>query len=99
MGPAIEADAMAMHGVMMTSRPSVLYWQPATVTVLLEVRTWRQERLRSYCTMDAGPNVHCICDVADASEIERRLRQLPGVQGVLVSGPGGGVELATDHLY
>jgi diphosphomevalonate decarboxylase len=99
LGPAIEADALAMHGVMMTSRPSLLYWQPATVTVLQGVRAWRQEGLWSYCTIDAGPNVHCICDVADAAEIERRLRQIMGVRDVLVSGAGGGVRLAIDHLF
>ena len=26
-GPVLEADALAMHGVMMTSAPSLLYWQ------------------------------------------------------------------------
>jgi len=99
MGPAVEADALAMHGVMMTSRPPLLYWRPATVAVLQAVRTWREEGLSIYFTMDAGPNVHCLCRAADAAEVEKRLRNLPGVQNVLVSGPGSGVRLVDYHLF
>jgi diphosphomevalonate decarboxylase len=99
MGPAVEADALAMHGVMMTSRPSLLYWLPATVAVLQKVRAWREEGLRVNFTMDAGPNVHCLCQPEDAGAVERRLRALPGVQNVIASGPGAGVRLVEYHLF
>lgn len=99
MGPAIEADARAMHGVMMTSHPSLLYWLPATVAVLKAVRAWREEGLDVYFTMDAGPNVHCFCQAAFAAEMEGRMQAVPGVQGVVVSGPGGGVRLVEYHLF
>jgi len=99
MGPAIEADALAMHAVTMTSRPSLLYWLPATVAVLGAVRAWRKEGLDVYFTMDAGPNVHCFCQAAEAIEVGGRLRAVPGVQDVIVSGPGGGVRLVDYHLF
>lgn len=99
LGPAAEADALAMHGVMMTSRPSLMYWLPATVAVLLAVRTWCDEGLGVYFTMDAGPNVHCFCQSSDAPEVEGRLRNLQGVQDVLVSGPGDGARLVDYHLF
>ena len=67
-GPYVEADALAMHGVMMTSVPSLLYWTPATVSVLQAVRSWREKDLGVYFTLDAGPNVHCLCESADARE-------------------------------
>ncbi len=98
-GPAVESDALAMHGVMMTSRPSLLYWSPATVAVLQAVRTWQEEGLGVYFTMDAGPNVHCFCQVADAAEVESRLRNLAGVMDVFVSGPGAGARLVDYHLF
>jgi diphosphomevalonate decarboxylase len=98
LGPCIEADALAMHGVMMTSEPSLLYWMPATVSVLQAVRLWREEGLGVYFTLDAGPNVHCLCERADAAEIERRLRNLTGVEDVLVSGVGAGVRSVDYHL-
>ena len=99
MGPAVEADALAMHGVMMTSRPPLLYWRPATVAVLQAVRAWREEGLSVYSTLDAGPNVHCLCGAADAVEVERRLRNLPGVQSVIISGAGDGVRPVDYHLF
>jgi diphosphomevalonate decarboxylase len=98
-GLAVEADALAMHAVMITSHPSLLYWLPATVVVLQEVRAWREEGLRVYFTMDAGPNVHCLCQPEDASAVEMRLRALAGVQDVIVSGPGAGVRLVGHHLF
>lgn len=99
MGPAVEADALAMHAVMMTSRPGLLYWAPATVSVLHAVQAWREEGLPVYFTMDAGPNVHCLCEALQAQEVERRLWNLDGVLDVLSSGPGGGVRVAADHLF
>lgn len=99
MGQAIERDALAMHGVMMTSSPSLLYWQPATVSVLQSVRDWRQAGLAVYATLDAGPNVHCLCEAVDAAEVEERLQAIPGVTAVLSSGPGGGVRLVDYHLF
>jgi diphosphomevalonate decarboxylase len=99
MGPAIELDALAMHGVMMTSQPSLLYWRPETMAVLQAVRAWREEGLGVYFTLDAGPNVHCFCGAGDAGEVAQRLRNLVGVQGVLVSGPGSGVRLVDNHLF
>ena len=99
MGPAIELDALAMHGIMMTSNPSLLYWQPATVAVLQSVRDWRRAGLAVFATLDAGPNIHCLCEVRDAAEVEKHLRAVPGVTGVLSSGPGGGVRLVDYHLF
>jgi diphosphomevalonate decarboxylase len=98
-GPAVEADALAMHGVMMTSRPSLLYWLPATVAVLRAVRTWRKDGLAVYFTMDAGPNVHCLCEAEAAREVEGRLRAVDGVEDVIVSGPGDGVRPVEYHLF
>jgi diphosphomevalonate decarboxylase len=99
LGTAIEADALAMHGVMMTSRPSLLYWSPVTVAVLQVMQVWRDEGLAVYFTIDAGPNVHCLCRAKDAEEVRERLRNLEGVRDVLVSGPGGGVRLVDYHLF
>jgi diphosphomevalonate decarboxylase len=99
MGSAIEADALAMHGVMMTSQPPLLYWQPATVSVWQAIRAWRAAGLEAYCSMDAGPNVHCFCGCHDAADLAARIGSLPGVHEVLVSGPGRGVHQVADHLF
>jgi diphosphomevalonate decarboxylase len=96
MGPLIEQDAVMMHAVMMTSRPALYYWAPATMAVIQAVQSWRADGTPLYFTIDAGPNVHLICEAADAAEVEARARALPGVLDVLVSGPGGPARLVQD---
>ena len=100
LGPVLELDALAMHGVMMTSTPSLLYWQPGTLEVLQAVRGWREdEGVPVYFTIDAGPNVHLICEAEFAAEVARRAGALPAVGRVLVSGPGTGPQLLDGHLF
>ena len=100
LGPVLEADALAMHGVMMTSAPSLLYWQAGTLEVLHAVRAWREEEgVPVYFTIDAGPNVHLICEADTAAEVERRVSALPAVRRVLASGPGTGPQLLDGHLF
>jgi len=95
----IEEDALAMHAVMMTSRPPLLYWQPATLAVLQAVRAWRAEGLSVAFTIDAGPNVHCICPADSAPQVETLVRarslRSAGVVRVLTSGVGGGTRVLT----
>jgi diphosphomevalonate decarboxylase len=85
----IEHDSDLMHSVMMTSNPPLMYWQAATVDIFHSVREWRANGLSAAYTVDAGANVHVICLSNDSKEVEQRLRQLPGVNDVLVAGVGG----------
>jgi diphosphomevalonate decarboxylase len=93
LGEAVEADAVSMHAVCMTSRPPSFYWNAGTMTVIQAVRSWRAEGLQSYFTIDAGPNVHVICAAADRIEVERRLRELPGVLFTIGNGVGAGARI------
>lgn len=85
----IELDSNMMHAVMMTSQPPLFYWQPASLRIMNEVRAWRQAGLPAAYTLDAGPNVHVICEAAAAGVVSARLRDLPGVQQVFQAAPGG----------
>ncbi len=100
LGAAVEWDALAMHAVMQTGNPILLYWQPGTVEILHAVRHWRSEEgLAAYFTIDAGPNVHVLCDAHDASAVEARLSALPSVANVIVSRPGPAPFALADHLF
>ncbi len=88
LGQVMELDALTMHAVMMTSQPSLLYWQPGTLAVMHAVRSWREEGIPVYFTIDAGPNVHLITPVDYEQVVMERLRALEGVQDVLVAHPG-----------
>ena len=84
----IELDCNLMHAVMHTSTPPLMYWHPETLRVLTAVTEWRTEGYEVCYTIDAGPNVHCICTDKHADTIEERLRHLSGVVEVLRAQPG-----------
>lgn len=86
----VELDSHLMHAVMMTSLPPLFYWQPETVAVLQAVAAWREGGIPACATIDAGPNVHVICEAGEVEAIEARLRQIPGVLQVITAWPGRG---------
>jgi diphosphomevalonate decarboxylase len=88
-----ELDCQLMHAVMMTSSPPLLYWQPATLSVMQAVRSWRRGGLPVCYTIDAGPNVHVICEAGAAAQVSVQLGEVPGVSQVLVASPGGPARL------
>lgn len=88
---AVEQDSNLMHAVMMTSDPPLLYWEPLSFAIMKAVRHWRTvENLQVCFTLDAGPNVHCICAASDADAVVARLRSLSGELDILRSPVGGG---------
>jgi diphosphomevalonate decarboxylase len=93
MAEIMELDSDMMHAVMMTSSPALHYWQAASMTVMQSVRQWRAEGLPVAYTVDAGPNVHVLCPSEVQKEAEARLRNLPGVENVLVAKAGGPARL------
>jgi diphosphomevalonate decarboxylase len=98
LGREMEEDAIVMHAVAMTSRPPVYYWTPDTLRVIRAVVEWRARGLPVYYTIDAGPNVHCMCDEQHRETLKQRLAALPGVTETLVACPGRGAHLVTSHL-
>jgi diphosphomevalonate decarboxylase len=98
LGAAAEEDALLMHAVMMTSRPSLLYWGEGTIRGLQAVRRWREEGLRVWATIDAGPNLHLLCMGRDAREVERRARDELRPASVMDNAPGEGAKLVARHL-
>lgn len=87
----VEEDSHLMHAVMMTSRPPLFYWQPTSLAVMNAVRQWRETDGIQVCsTLDAGPNVHCICAKDDAETVKTRLGQLPAAIEVITAAAGPG---------
>ena len=85
----VEFDSDMMHAVMMTSTPALHYWKPASLDVMNCVRQWRMEGIPVCYTVDAGPNIHVICPETEAHIIEKRLREIEGVDQVLIARAGG----------
>jgi diphosphomevalonate decarboxylase len=89
----IELDSNMMHAVMMTSKPPLFYWEPATLNIMSAVQSWRKTGLPAAYTLDAGANVHVLCESEKAEGVQRRLAALPGVKQVLTSIVGGSAHL------
>jgi diphosphomevalonate decarboxylase len=84
-----ELDSDMMHAVMMTSDPPLLYWLPGTIAIMRLARRLRSNGTRVFYTIDAGPNVHCICTADDAASVAAAIRRVPEVQQVLRATAGG----------
>ncbi len=91
----IEQDSNLMHAVMMTSQPPLFYWEPGSLELMRLVKAWRAAGIPAAYTLDAGPNVHVICETSALAEVRRRLEELPFVRQILVAHPGGPVCITT----
>lgn len=93
LGQVAEASALCMHAAAMASRPAILYFEPATLACMAEVRALRAAGVPAYHTMDAGPHVKVLCTADHAERVGAALADVPGVSRVMVSAPGAGVGL------
>jgi len=84
-----ELDSNLMHAIMFTSTPPLLYWNATTIHAMQAVTDLRSKGYEVLYTVDAGPNVHCICSPSDEETVLKVLQNLPGVKDVLQSGVGG----------
>ena len=89
LGVIAEANALAMHGSAIAARPAVIYWRPATLAALAEVRALRAAGRVAWATIDAGPHVKVLTTVDDARAVAAALRGVAGVTDALVSAAGG----------
>lgn len=99
LGEAAEADAISLHVVAMTSQPPIYYWAPATVRLIHAVQEWRRDGLPVYFTLDAGPNVHLICEADHEADVLSRVAEIDEVLETLVNGPAEGARLIPDPLF
>ena len=89
LGTIAEGNALAMHASAIAARPAVIYWQPATLAAIAEVRARRAAGHAAWATMDAGPHVKVLTTAEDAAGIAAALRNVPGVTDVSIAAAGG----------
>lgn len=89
----VELDSTIMHAVMMTSNPPLFYWEPASLAIMKQVREWREAGLHVCYTLDAGPNVHCLCLEKDVPRVVELLHAVPGVIETRIARPGVGAKI------
>lgn len=89
LGPVIEEEAIDMHLIAMSSSPPIFYWKPATLAVLDAVRRARGDGLAGWSTLDAGANVHVLCEPQTSDALASRLEAVDGVVEVIRDRTGG----------
>jgi diphosphomevalonate decarboxylase len=88
LGEIAEGNALAMHASAIAARPAVIYWQPATLAALAEVRALRAAGHAAWATMDAGPHVKVLTSAADAGAVAAALRGIAGITDVSIAAAG-----------
>jgi diphosphomevalonate decarboxylase len=92
-----EHNCLKMHAVMLTTRPPLMYWAPATLACLHRIRELRSDGVPVFFTVDAGPQVKAVCLPGAAEEVAGALAALPGVLAILRSPLGEGARLQPGH--
>jgi len=88
-----ELDSNMMHAVMLTSRPSLIYWEPTTLRIMHTVRQMRMNGVPVCYTIDAGPNVHVLTVKDYEKKVKERLSKVEDVKQILLAGVGEGAKL------
>ncbi|MCA9567838.1 MAG: diphosphomevalonate decarboxylase [Myxococcales bacterium] len=91
LGRVMEHSTLKMHACMMAANPPLLYWMPATLALMAEVRELRASGISAWATMDAGPQVKVLCRRKDADRVREALT--PHARSVHVLRPGAGARL------
>lgn len=93
-----EHSCLKMHADMLSSRPPLMYWNAATLACLQRIRELREQTgLNVFFTVDAGPQVKAVCLPTDKDQVAGALRDVPGVEDVLISGLGKGARIVVDE--
>lgn len=75
-GNIVEEEALSLHALMMTSKPSYLLMKPATLEIINRLRSWRSKtNIPAYFTLDAGPNVHLLYPQSFTREVETFIKE------------------------
>lgn len=99
LGEIIEEDCLDMHHVMQTQNPPLFYWNDTTKKIMDAVASWRKQGLAVYFTIDAGPNVHLICEGKDEKHVVDAVKTIAGIQEVIVNQPAKGAHIIESHLF
>lgn len=74
-GDVMEADALTLHALMMTSRPGFVLLEPGSLEIMRLVRLFREQcHVPVYFTIDAGPNIHLIYPHEAHAKVEAFVR-------------------------
>lgn len=93
MGELAEQSCFKMHGLVMSSKPPLVYWNETTVKVINTIRNMRKNGTAAYVTIDAGPQVKIICLPDVVHEVKQMLQSVDGIKELIECKPGPGATI------
>lgn len=99
LGEVIEEDCFDMHAVMQSQVPPLSYWTEETRMIIAAVHKWRKGGLAIYCTIDAGPNVHLIFEGKNEQLLLNKIKEVSGVERLIINKPAPGAHVTHEHLF
>ena len=94
-GNILEREALALHGLMMSSYPGYILINGDTIDTIHEIQHYRlANSIPMYFTLDAGPNIHLLYPDAYRESVHPFLESLIGqhVEHIIQDQVGGGPE-------
>ncbi|MEK9169293.1 MAG: diphosphomevalonate decarboxylase, partial [Patescibacteria group bacterium] len=98
-GKIVESEALELHAIMLTSTPSLIYWQPETIKLMKLVKKWRSKGLEVYFTINTGQDIHLIIEEKNTKELVKKLKDIKEVKNIIVNSPAVGARLTEKHLF
>lgn len=99
LGELVEAEALELHAIMLTSQPSLIYWTPGTLEIMKLTKKWRGEGIPVYFTINTGQDIHLICPQNSVKAVKAKLSELEYVRDIIVNNPAPGAKLIDKHLF
>ena len=98
-GELLEAEALELHAIMLTSKPSLIYLLPGSLKIMHLVKKWRAEGLEVYFTVNTGQDIHLICQKKDVQALVQKLSEVEEVSKTIINDPAKGAHIIENHLF
>ncbi|MBI4991025.1 diphosphomevalonate decarboxylase [Candidatus Gottesmanbacteria bacterium] len=98
-GELVEAEALEMHAIMLTSQLPLIYWQPETLLIMKAVQNWRKDGLLVYFTVNTGQDIHLICEKEFIKRVKTKLKKIKEVKNIIVNYTAEGAKNIGRHLF
>jgi diphosphomevalonate decarboxylase len=98
-GELIEAEALEMHAVMLTSSPALIYWTSGTLELMKQAQKWRQNGIGVYFTINTGQDIHLITQKNAKDALLQELKKYSFVKEIIVNTASKGAKISENHLF
>jgi diphosphomevalonate decarboxylase len=99
MGEIAEHNCLKMHSLMLTTKPSLIYWDPKTIEIMHKIQELRENDIYSYFTIDAGPQIKILCLEKNINIIKKEIAKIDGIKKIIELKLGKGIQYFDKHLF